>query len=817
MRVLRATAALLALAAGLLAMPVHAADTSLSLTLAQRWQTTANAGAWTAYEVTVQNEGSTDFTGDVFLVPAASRSGAGSNLWPLYRAHLTVARSTARTMAFYVMQAPSGYQAEVRDGGGHTLLTASPAASATGAYAIGLLTDVHDGDSRITSLRPISSPHSIAVTRFPNAQAFPTNAVYLNGLSAVVIDDFDTGSLSQAQIQSLRDFVGLGGSLVITGGGAWRRTLQPLPAELLPLRPTASAVASLAPLAGLADLGREAALLTAPIVTGDLRGGRSVLANPGEAPLEVEGRYGAGRIVEVTFDPMAAPLDANAEMATLSWSQALSRGVVGMSTTGVKGFGPGPSSGLGGMVYVAAVRPQPAAPAGSSGGFAVGPPVGNGASESAVFSLLRDTPEASVPPLGLMAGLLVGYILLTGPLAYLGLRAIRRRELMWVAVPSLAILFTGIAYSAGIGSRGSDFFDNMVEIQHLAPDGAVESHGYHGLFAPHRGDFLVRVPGNTLVTSVLGSFESYSNSASQGVVHLGSKPELEVSGVAVWSMQTVQTLAVSHQPVAIEAHLSVVGSHVHGTVVNRSQFGLERLELVAGETGAVARLLGSLAPGATATVDGDLVARGAAGLPPIKGGAPQPQPAGPLPQAGSDKKDTVLGLAAGEAVTSNPGDYSLVAVSGAVGGLEVGTGRPTRSALAAVISPVALDSIDSIPAGGQKARIVSSYFGSLRSAVDVYDLEVPTGVRVTPKLAYQLTSAAPGLPPDRIPVQSMDIYDWDNGLWLPLQRQSFGPATQAAPVTLTAGEVRNGLVRVRARETVSGNANLRLVPGDAGR
>lgn len=808
MRAFRALAAMLALAAATLAMPVRAEEPALTLGLAQRWQAQAPIGTWTVYEATVQNEGGSDFTGEVDLYPASSRTGPQLNLWPRYRTPLTIARSTARSLAFYVLQAPTGYQAEIRQGG-HTLATAAPApaAAGAGAHAIGLLSDVHDGESRITSLRPISAPGSVAITRFPGAQSFPANAVYLSGLSAIVIDDFDSGSLSQAQVQSLRDFVGLGGTLISSGGGAWRRTLQPLPAELLPLRPTASAVTSLAPLAALGGLGPESAELSAPIATGELRAGRVVLGAPGSPPLEVEAAYGAGRVVEMLFDPFAAPLDSSAEMATLSWSQALTRAVAGSPPSGARGFGPAASSRAGGLVPAAAVRPLPVAAAVPQGG-AVFPP--GGPADTAVFALLRDTPEAAVPPLALMAGLLAGYIALTGPVAYFALSAIRRRELMWVAVPALAVLFTGFAYGAGIGSRGNGFLDNMVEIQRLGPDGVMEAQGFHGLFAPHRGDFTVTLPANTLVTTSIGSFENFAGAGTrQPVVTGGSRPELTVNGVAVWSMQTVQTLAVTHQPVAVEAHVAITGNtHLHATVVNRSPYTLERMEIVAAETGAVAPLPGSLAPGAGITVDSELVARGATSLQPIKGG---PSPGPSTAPAAAGKKDSVIGLAASEAVTARPGGYSLVAVSAPLGSLQVGSQRPSRSSLAALIAPISVDSTDSLPASGLRARLVSSYFGSLKLSVDVYDLAIPAGYGGAPRLGFQLPVQTAG---QRLTVQSIEVYNWSDGSWRSLPRQ--GAANQSSATDLLPGELAGAMVRVRATESNPESAAIRLLGGGTG-
>jgi len=47
--------------------------------------------------------------------------------------------------------------------------------------------------------------------------------------SAIVLSDYDTAALTELQLRTLRDFVGLGGLLVLGGGAAWTRTLASLP------------------------------------------------------------------------------------------------------------------------------------------------------------------------------------------------------------------------------------------------------------------------------------------------------------------------------------------------------------------------------------------------------------------------------------------------------------------------------------------------------------------------------------------------------------------------------------------------------------
>jgi hypothetical protein len=124
------------------------------------------------------------------------------------------------------------------------------------SFTVGVLSDVSHADQQIAGPLTTFGRSDIAVSRFASPQEFPTNAAYLSGLNALIVDQFDSGALTQPQIRALRDFVGLGGALILTGGASWRRQLLPLPAELLPLQPSETVTASLGPLAELAASGR---------------------------------------------------------------------------------------------------------------------------------------------------------------------------------------------------------------------------------------------------------------------------------------------------------------------------------------------------------------------------------------------------------------------------------------------------------------------------------------------------------------------------------------------------------------------------------
>src|SRR5205807_818762 len=128
-------------------------------------------------------------------------------------------------------------EAVLLDSLGREAVASAQAGVSSGILSVALMSEVTGGES---SLKAAKGPRQVGVVRYGSAQGFPSNPLFLGGIAAVVIEDFDASTLSQAQLSAIAEYVGLGGNLVLAGGSAWRRTLSQLPTALLPLHPSAT-------------------------------------------------------------------------------------------------------------------------------------------------------------------------------------------------------------------------------------------------------------------------------------------------------------------------------------------------------------------------------------------------------------------------------------------------------------------------------------------------------------------------------------------------------------------------------------------------
>ena len=264
-------------------------------------------------------------------------------------------------------------------------------------------------------------------------------------LDRLIWQDVDTARLSPAQVTALRGWLAGGGRLIVVGGTAGPASLAGLPDAILPYRPTATIDAPAETLRSL--LGTiPVDAVAVPALAGSAGEGRT-LATVGDRVIAAERRYGNGAVAIVGIDPTASWIAASKA------SDALWRSLV-----------PGRSS---------------------SGDV-------SGTDDSFMVQAVASLPSLALPPIGGLIILLFGYILLIGPINYLVLRRLDRRDWAWLTMPVLIVVFAVGAYAFGSALRGGEVLINEVAVVRGAPD-VEEGLGsvYVGIFSPNRG----RLPG----------------------------------------------------------------------------------------------------------------------------------------------------------------------------------------------------------------------------------------------------------------------------------------------------------------------------------
>lgn len=761
-------------------------------------------GSWAPYSVTIRNNGQSEINGEVILIakpapppkpgappttiatastspttvvaiggrsitaplPQSAEVTSSKPPWPTFRAPVSVFPGTEKALTLVVLQAEFGFDVELVATGGRVLAqteVAAPAPAPKEQFTVLLLSGVPGAQTSLATL-PQLITNGISVVQVRAARDFPDVALHLAGVGAILIDDFDTATLSDDQRRALQEYLSLGGSLIVTGGAAWKRVLGSLPAGIAPLRASGSTPAPLAP---LADLVATTSTLTAEVATGEVAADDPVvLAAPGGSPLILESHFGLGKVVQLTFDPLAEPLASDRALQAVAWDSAVSRVADrwGHSTGDV------PVSVGEDQVWASALERQqwPSWPRGS---IAV----------LAVFSLL------------------------VGPAAF-ALSRRTRALIAWALMPVVVVVAAGACLVLADSRRTSS--ESAVEVRTLGADGAVLNTTYrsvldldppHIIEAPSGGASTV-FTGRPLFRLVTGTFDPLRQFGPPEPISrgLGGGSVLAVTGrphvhlpVRPWQLRTVQTVSVEHDGPRLEANLRLVGAsktsagRVQGTVTNRGPKPVYALRAQLRE--GQARVSEVLNPGEMTTVDAPIVTANRS-------------VAGPSLLA-SSSEEMALFAAAGRSFTL-PGQIAVVALDSPPVGADAASSRGAADhRIGVIVAAVPLEAADAVLYGSGGGRTVAASPGPQRS-VNVIDMKTPPGVGPW-TLNYQASYEQPGVPapPEMFPYAQ--TYNWVTGTWRTLpprgERNSSFVLTPIEPA-----EVKNGLVRFRS-QTAAGS------------
>jgi hypothetical protein len=222
--------------------------------------------------------------------------------------------------------------------------------------------------------------------------------------------------------------------------------------------------------------------------------------------------------------------------------------------------------------------------------------------DSQVVQAVYQQPALALPPISGLLVLLGAYILIIGPINYLVLKRLDRRELAWVTMPVLVLTFAAAAFGYGALLRGTDVVINEVAIVRGAPDATeATANVYFGIFSPTRSTYRVDVPQGALLAAPIAG-----DPFGQGVVTLDI-----LQGTGTEQPSAVRNLSVGTGSIRIvraelpitaprmKATLNLVDGVLSGTFENASDQALENVAVVLGSSVAV---LGDVEAHGTRTV-----------------------------------------------------------------------------------------------------------------------------------------------------------------------------------------------------------------------
>lgn len=535
----------------------------------------------------------------------------------------------------------------------------------------------------------------------------PETAVAWNNLDVLIFNDVDSGQLSLGQLAALESWLDLGGQLVITGGPGWQKTSAAF-TEILPVTPTGSqSVDDLPNLrAGSGTPFRDAGPYL--VTTSSLRSGRLLLYQD-NLPLLAMRPQGRGIVYFLALDPKLAPLadwDGHARL----WEEVALRAQR--------------------LPYWA----------------------GNVQSPYQAVSAVSSLPSLALPSSWQLLSFLLVYVIAIGPVNYAVLKRTGRRELAWLTIPAIVLLFTVASYLIGFQIKGNNIVINQMSIA----TGTIDSeemrvHTVLGLYSPRRATYDLVLPADSVIRPFTQDRGTVSGAGNIKAIERGREltvrdVRVDVSGVETFIVDSYQTAP----PLSGETMLQLADGkfHLQINIQNNSELYFENVSLLIGQRFIT---IGDITPGES-IVETQLISSSQADAAfAASGGAPGSY-GGPA-TAGLDS-DKIVGSAS---YYNDPKLFPRFQLVEALGSNYGGVGR--RYVPAGTVTLIGWAEVPQV-----EADLVAREATSLGTTV--YFLEIPL---VQTIVSGQGVSVPAALMEQRILADSGGIYNYGSGLSLPPQ------------------------------------------------
>ncbi|MGH2493125.1 MAG: hypothetical protein ACRDIV_00300, partial [Ktedonobacteraceae bacterium] len=519
---------------------------------------------WVPVAFTVSNSGSA-FSGTLSVTTFTSPNPSGpfaTGVLPWsYQQAVTLGHGAQKQMTinvpFYESPAvPRGIIASLLNNQGKVVAIAKdePSVVDSASILIGILSDQSAQNGGFAPLSAATLPDSTrSLMLLPlDASSLSDTPETLANFDIIILDNFTTRTLNTAQLTALQTWVNRGGGLIEIGGQQGQQTLGALPPQLLPVvingATTLPASTNLLPVGSpdISDIGQIPAKITQPITissvslppANDARrqafSSLSTVLASGNAPLIVQANAGQGTICFLAFDPASAPL--------LAWpgTVALWKGLLLRS--------------LGDQSLFPALAPR----------FSSGP--GELYLRGGLFDVLQ---PGTLLPVWALIFLLIGYIVLIGPVRLFILKKLKRPAWSWRIILAGAVVFSFLTYGLAFYQRGASI--NSISIVQFNQGGqSAHVTTFFSVFAPGQGAVQVHVPGIVQAQPIINDpFQQDSrvtNDASFTTDQHSTTINLPDAGT--WTLHPIVSEGDQQVQGGLLSHLTLQRGSLVGTVTN---------------------------------------------------------------------------------------------------------------------------------------------------------------------------------------------------------------------------------------------------------
>ncbi len=374
-------------------------------------------------------------------------------------------------------------------------------------------------------------------------ESFPVRKEIMDNFGIVVINNFDSSQLSSEQRKALHDWIEGGGIVILGTGANGRKTVKAFRDDLLSLE--IREVVTAKKKDGLEKLASKEMPGSTPLSLAEMEGqkGEVILEDQG-IPIIQEYSIGDGTILVAAFDLGLKPIVDWAGNKLL-WENVLLNHVSSSKWTDFINMG---------YNWKFDRRMQ-------------------------YNGVLSNIPAMDMPAVGTLLIILLVYLVVVGPINYIILKKMDKRDWAWMTIPILVLLFSAGIFGFGYRNKGGEAIVNSISIVNLQEKGtAANVSSFMGIFIPKKGDYTFTLDRDVLLSLNQNDYREgpYPTEGSTDAkvidakITQGGKASLEVMDASIWTMRTFELSDTIKEFGRLEWDLYAQEGHIKGTITNRT-------------------------------------------------------------------------------------------------------------------------------------------------------------------------------------------------------------------------------------------------------
>ncbi|GLC87658.1 DUF7408 domain-containing protein [Lysinibacillus piscis] len=530
-------------------------------------------GVATPLRVTIKNNGA-DFTGDIVINLSRSYLIETAPVYPI-----SIAAGEEKTFDFYLDSLENSgylegnafafYEGGIEKGkkiaykGSKNLQANYVDPNTTFIYT---LTDKSDRLAAYSHISAMSNGGGVTVFHLNQIKDYmlPEDAKGFAQANMVIVDEVSIADLSEKQQQALLAWVQDGGTLVV-GGGEQVNATAGIFKEYLPL--TLSQQTTSVSAEHLTTLSGDQFTAAMTVYVATQNAGSVPILTDDQTILTAMKTVGNGKIMQTTFSLGDEPL------ASMTGYSALASKIVGMSN-----------------VSAQAVNSPPM--------------INQIANNMRSINELFPSFEVSV---GYIIAVIILYIVLIGPILYIVLKKLDKREHAWWIIPALSIVMSIALFVIGAKDRILQPQVQQAAIYKINEDSSLRGYYVESILTNRSGDFIVHADKKTTAMA-LHRNNGLTNGMNNAHEFAYSKENAEGStlimrDLSYWSVTSFTGKTTVENSGKMDIDLLLKDEKLTGTIKNNFPFALHDVTI---QTGTKKVRLGTIEANATLQVDKEL-------------------------------------------------------------------------------------------------------------------------------------------------------------------------------------------------------------------